>query len=66
MQLILHFESAFDGRVLGSGARRFARGLAIVGRLVSGAESTCSGWKDPCQFNSPAGCFNPAAHADSQ
>jgi hypothetical protein len=66
MQSVLRFESAFDGRVLGSGARRFPRGVTIVGRLVSGAESTCSGWKDPCQFDSPASCFDPVAHADSQ
>jgi hypothetical protein len=66
LQLILHFESAFDGRVLDPGSRRFARGLAIIWRLVGGAESTCSGWKGPCQFNSPASCFDPAAHADSQ
>jgi hypothetical protein len=61
--LILDFELAFGGRAAGSGARRYAYGLAIVGRLANGpGESASRGPKDIDRCNNPAKYFTPAAH----
>jgi hypothetical protein len=63
LQLIFDFGSAAGSRAAGSGARRYARGLAMVGRLANRpGEPASRRPKDIDRCNHPVKYFTPAAH----